>query len=195
MATVPDDSFIEKDIYAAYHTSKVLAYRATQDFLRTIKPHFTIINIMPSFVVGKHELLTTPDDIISPKTSNGVPLAPIFGEGLPFPIPGDTVHIDDVAKVHIAALEPQIDGNQAFILTAGGIEGIQWNDAKQIVRKRFPNAVEKGLLPCQGSTETKVMKVDGSKAQRVFGFKYKDFEEQIVSVIGQYLEAIERCNQ
>lgn len=149
---------------------------------------------MPSFVVGKHELLTTPEDIISPKTSNCVPLAPIFGEGLPFPIPGGTVHIDDVAKVHIAALGPQIDGNQDFILTAGGIEGIQWNDAKEIVRKRFPEAVEKGLLPCQGSTETRVMKVDGSKAERVFGFKYKDFEEQIVSVIGQYLEAVERCN-
>ncbi|KAL8850470.1 MAG: hypothetical protein Q9221_004612 [Calogaya cf. arnoldii] len=196
MATVPDDSFIGKDHYAAYHTSKVLAYRATQDFLRTTsKPHFTITNIMPSFVVGKHELLTTPDDIISPKTTNLVPMAPIFGDGMPFAFPGLTVHVDDVAKVHIAALDPNIDGNQDFVLTAGGTDGIQWNDAKEIVRRRFPDAVEKGLLPCQGSTETKMMKVDGSKAEKIFDFKYKDFEEQIVSIVGQYLEAVEKSNQ
>ncbi|KAI4225739.1 MAG: hypothetical protein L6R36_003702 [Xanthoria steineri] len=194
MATVPDDSFAEKDIYAAYHTAKVLAHRATQDFLRTRKPHFTITNIMPSFVVGKHELLKTPEDIISPRTTNSVALAPIFGEGLPFPFPGGTVHVDDVANVHIAALGPQTDGNEDFILTAGGIDGIQWNDAKEIVRRRFPAAVEKGLLPCRGSTATRAMKVDGGKAERVFGFKYKDFEEQIVSVMEQYLAAVERSN-
>ncbi|KAL8732651.1 MAG: hypothetical protein Q9166_002626 [cf. Caloplaca sp. 2 TL-2023] len=194
-APVPDNSYATKDIYAGYHTSKVKAYNTTQDFLRHQNPHFTIINIMLSFVVGKHELLTTPEDIIGPKTSNLVALAPIFGEGMPFPIPGTTVHIDDVAMVHVAALDPKIEGNQDFVLTAGGVEGIRWNDAKEIVRRRFPEAVEKGLLPLQGSTETRVMKVDGGKAERVFGFRYKDFEEQIVSVIGQYLDAVEERHQ
>ncbi|KAL8651535.1 MAG: hypothetical protein Q9226_004670 [Calogaya cf. arnoldii] len=150
---------------------------------------------MPSFVIGKHELLTTPDDIISPKTTNLVPLAPIFGDGMPFAFPGLTVHIDNVAKVHIAALDPKIDGNQDLVLTAGGIDGIQWNDAKEIVRRGFHDAVEKGLLPCQGSTETRMIKVDGSKAEKVFGFKYKDLKEQIVSVVGQYLEAVEKSNE
>ena len=150
---------------------------------------------MPSFVVGKHELLTTPDDIIGPKTSNSVPLAPIFAEGTPFPFPGCTVHIDDVASVHIAALDSKIEGNQDFILTAGGIDGIQFDDAKEIVRRRFPDAVEKGLLPLQGSSATKEAKIDGSKAERVFGLKYQSFEEQIVSIVGQYLEAVERTKQ
>ncbi|KAL8865710.1 MAG: hypothetical protein Q9198_009195 [Flavoplaca austrocitrina] len=195
VAPIPDDEFATQDIYAAYHTSKVLAYRATQEFLQTTKPHFTIINIMPSFVVGKHELLTTPEDIIGPKTSNVVPLAPIFAEGMPFPCPGTTVHIDDVANVHIAALDPKIEGNQDFILDAGGLEGIRWDDAKEIVKRRFPEAVEKGLLPLQGSSATRDSKVDGSKAERVFGLKYKDFEEQIVSIVGQYLEAVERTKQ
>ncbi|KAL8774813.1 MAG: hypothetical protein Q9209_000752 [Squamulea sp. 1 TL-2023] len=194
LAPVPEDSFATKDIYAAYHTSKVLAYRSTQTFLRETKPHFRTISLMPSFVVGKHELLTTPSSIISPATSNLVPLAPIFGPGMPFPIPGTTVHIDDVAIIHIAALDPKIDvnGNKGFILTAGGIEGIQWNDAKEIVRRRFPEAVERGLLPCEGSTETRAMRVDGGKAERVFGFEYKGFEEQIVSVVGWYLVAVRK---
>ncbi|KAL8922181.1 MAG: hypothetical protein Q9172_003683 [Xanthocarpia lactea] len=195
LAPVPDDSFATKDIYAAYHTSKVLAYKATQDFIRDTKPHFTIISIMPSFVIGKHELLTTPEDIISPKTSNWVPLGPIFDGGIPFPMPGTAVHIDDVANIHIAALDPKIDGNQDFVLNAGGIEGMQWNDAKEIVKRRFPEAVDKGLLPLNGSTETKLMKIDASKAERVFNFSYKDFEEQIVSVVGHYLGALERSNQ
>ncbi|KAL8668351.1 MAG: hypothetical protein Q9168_007022 [Polycauliona sp. 1 TL-2023] len=170
------------------------AYKASQEFLRTEKPHFTIINIMPTFVVGKHELFTTPEDISS-KTTNAIALAPIFGDGLPFPFPGCTVHIDDVAKIHVAALDPEIEGNQNFLVNAGGLAGIQWNDAKEIVRKRFPDAVDKGLLPLQGSTETRTMKVDGSKAERVFNFKYKDFEEQIVSVMEYYLEAVESSKQ
>ncbi|KAI4276541.1 MAG: hypothetical protein LQ337_002423 [Flavoplaca oasis] len=150
---------------------------------------------MPSFVVGKHELLTTPEDIIGPKTSNAVPLAPIFAEGMPFPLPGNTVHIEDVASIHIAALDPTIEGNQDFVLDAGGLEGIIWDDAKEIVKRRFPEAVEKGLLPLQGSSATRDSKVDGSKAERVFGLKYKDFEEQIVSIVAQYLEAVERTKQ
>ncbi|KAL8910224.1 MAG: hypothetical protein Q9171_004467 [Xanthocarpia ochracea] len=195
LAPVPDDSFATKDVYAAYHTSKVLAYKSTQDFIRDTKPLFPIINIMPSFVIGKHELLTTPEDIISPKTSNSVALGPIFDDGMPFPMPCAAVHIDDVANVHVAALDPKIDGNQDFALNAGGIEGMQWNDAKEIVKRRFPEAVDKGLLPLKGSTETKSMKIDASKAERVFNFRYKDFEEQIMSVVGHYLDAVERSNQ
>ncbi|KAL8776582.1 MAG: hypothetical protein Q9213_008218 [Squamulea squamosa] len=113
---------------------------------------------------------------------------------MPFPIPGTTVHVDDVAKIHIAALNPKIEvnGNEDFILNAGGVEGMQWNDAKEIVKRRFPEAVERGLLPCKGETETRAMRVDGGKAERVFGFEYKGFEEQIVSVVGWYLEAVGR---
>ncbi|KAL8992223.1 MAG: hypothetical protein Q9169_007267 [Polycauliona sp. 2 TL-2023] len=190
-----DDTSVDENIHAAYHTSKTRAYKATQDFLQAKKPHFTIINIMPSFAIGKHELLTTHEEITSRGTSNGITLAPIFGDGIPFPVPGVSVDIEDVAKVHVAALDPQIDGNQDFVVSAGGLAGIQWNDAKEIVKKRFPDAVDKGVFPLRGSTETRLMKVDGSKAERVFDFKYKDFEEQIVSVIGWYLEAVKSSKQ
>ncbi|KAL8815297.1 MAG: hypothetical protein Q9223_005551 [Gallowayella weberi] len=146
---------------------------------------------MPSFVIGRHELLTTPEEINNPNATNSFPLAAILGEGMPMPLPGNTVHVDDVAMVHVAALDPKIEGNQDFVVSAGGVEGIRWNDAKEIVRRRFPEAVGKGLLPLKGSTVTKVWKIDGGKAERVFGFKYRGFEEQVVSVVGQYLDAVE----
>ncbi|KAL8803410.1 MAG: hypothetical protein Q9182_003208 [Xanthomendoza sp. 2 TL-2023] len=174
-----------------YSTSKVLAYNATQDFLREQKPNFSVINIMPSIVLGRHELRTTPEEINGPNATNSFLLAAILGEGMPIPLPGNTVHVDDVAMVHIAALDPKVEGNQDFVLSGGEVQGIRWDDATEIVRRRFPEAVGKGLLPLKGSTETKVCKVDGRKAERVFGFRYMGFEEQVVSVVGQYLDAVE----
>lgn len=49
--------------------------------------------------------------------------------------------------------------------------------------------MEKGLLPLIGSMETKPIKADGSKVERVFGFKHEGFEEQIVSLVQLYLDA------
>ncbi|KAL9599689.1 MAG: hypothetical protein Q9219_003677 [cf. Caloplaca sp. 3 TL-2023] len=183
------------DQYAAYLAGKAHTLRAVHEFLKPENPHFTVINLIPSFVAGKNELAVTPEAISSPNSSNYMPLASILGSGAPMPLPGVTVHIDDVAMVHVAALDPNVEGNQDFVLTAGGIDGIQWDDAKEIARRRFPAAVGKGLLPLKGSTETKGIKLDGSKAEKVFGFKYKTFEEQIVSSVTHYLDAIEKRHQ
>ncbi|KAL8823146.1 MAG: hypothetical protein Q9170_008377, partial [Blastenia crenularia] len=180
------------DAYTAYHVSKVLAYRAVQDFVRNKSLQFTVINLFPSFAVGRHELATSPEMINAPGSSNIVPLAPILGDGMPFPVPGITVHVNDVATAHVAALDPKIEGNQDFVLTSGGIEGIKWDDAKEIVRRRFPEEVQKGSLPLKGSTEARRIKVDGSKAERVLGFRYKRFEEQIVDLVRHYLDALEK---
>ena len=49
-----------------------------------------------------------------------------------------------------------------------------------------------GKLPLSGSVQTKLLKVDAGKAERIFGFRYRSFEEQVVDVVGQYLELLEK---
>ena len=51
--------------FAAYLASKKLAYLRTRDFLNAENPHFGIINIMPSFVIGRKDLTTTPEAVAS----------------------------------------------------------------------------------------------------------------------------------
>ncbi|KAL8707439.1 MAG: hypothetical protein Q9220_007527 [cf. Caloplaca sp. 1 TL-2023] len=180
---------------SAYHFSKSLSCKATKDFIHKNNPKFTVIHIMPSFVLGKHELHTTPEAIAGPTCTNIVALACALGDGLPEPTPGHTVDVDDVAMVHVAALDTsKVPGNDDFLLNAGALEGIKWNDAKEIIERRFPEAVEKGLFPLKGNSETKVLKADATRAEKVFGFKYKEFEDQIVSLVKHYLEAIARAS-
>lgn len=67
-----------------------------------------------------------------------------------------------------------------------------WDNALEIAGKQFPEAVEKGILPLGGSTPAQKLKIDGSRAEKVFGFRYQDFEAQVVSLVGHYVDVVEK---
>lgn len=58
------------------------------------------------------------------------------------PSPGTMIHMNDVAKLHILALDPSVKGHQNFIAGSGGVAGQVWGDAIEIVNQQFPEAVE-----------------------------------------------------
>lgn len=176
-------------VHEAYHASKVRAFQAASSFLTSSPPHFPTVFLLPSFVLGPHPLATTPTHISSPACSTFVLLAPLIGPGIPFPIAGNTVHIDDVARIHIAVLkEEKARTNELIILDSGGVE---WDGAKEIVRRRFTGEVEQGLLPCEGAAETKKYKVNSGKGRELFG-NWKGWEEQVEDTVNQYLELVEQ---
>lgn len=180
----PDPHGPYPNSFAAYASSKVLAYNRTRDFIAKEKPNFTVVNIMPTFVIGKNELATTLQAAAS--GSNRMALAPILGSNLPLAPPAAACHIDDVAFVHIAALDPKIEGNQNFGLNYNGVKGVVWDDALDIVKKHFPKEVENGVFPLGASTPSVPSAFDASKTEEVFGFKHKNFEEMIISIAGHY---------
>jgi len=148
---------------------------------------------MPAFLIGKHELQTTPDIISTRSSSNGLLLSNLLGDTSPSPLPATFVHLDDAAMVHVLALNPAVQGNQDFVANSGGLDGgAVWDDALYIARKHFPEAVAKGILPLGGSTPAQILRVDGSRAEKVFGFKYRDFEAQVVSLVGHYVDVAEK---
>ena len=111
--------------FEAYAASKVIALNKTEEFVRTEKPSFDVINLMPSFVVGRNELVTDAKDIAV--GSNKTAIGPVLGIKAPFVKTPTSVHLDDVARAHVLALDPKVPGNQSFILNSEGLEGTRWD--------------------------------------------------------------------
>ena len=185
---VPNRSGPYPNYQMAYAASKVAALNATDHFVASKKPAFDVINILPTLVVGKNELTTTKEAAIGRPGSNALVIGPVFGEHNPAGQPGITVHVEDVAFVHIAALDPKIEGNQSFGANSHGTDGVQFDDALEIVKRRFPRGVKEGVFPLGGSQTANRVRFDASATEEVFGFRFKSFEEQIVSLAGWYAE-------
>ena len=187
---IPDPSGPYKEPFEAYAASKTKALNATKNFVKTEKPTFDVINVMPGFIVGKNELITDAKDILS--GTNAAAFAPILGNVSDYPYIGSVQHVDDVAKVHVLSLDPRIEGNQDFGLQAGGTDGSVWGDDIEIVKRRFPEAVKDGRLPATGSQPTKLLRYDTSRTEEVLGIKFQTYEDAVVSVTEHYLELLEK---
>ncbi|KAF4625254.1 hypothetical protein G7Y89_g12914 [Cudoniella acicularis] len=173
--------------FEAYSASKVRALDATKRFVKEKKPEWDIINIMPSFVVGDNEIITDPKKI-SDGTVSAAFAQVLGGDSGWGAVPSTSVHVADVARLHVEALDPKIEGGQNFLAVSEGERGTRWEDAIEIVNRNFPEAVKKGALPNNGTAATKRTRVDASRTEEVFGFKFQSYEEQVKSVTKQYLE-------
>ena len=153
------------------------------------KPHFSLVNIMPAFVAGKNELATTRKTVNA--GTNAFFLNPLLGVQNPDGLWALTCHVDDVAYAHVQALDQgKVPRSTNLAVVYRGLEGgIQWDAAIEIVKKHFPREVEEGIFPLGGAQGSKVLRFDASETEKVLGFKFKDFEEQIVSVAKAYVEA------
>jgi nucleoside-diphosphate-sugar epimerase len=172
--------------FEAYAAGKVRALAATKEFVKEKKPLFDIIHIMPGFTIGENELVTDPK-LIADATVRAA-FAQVLGEDSGWgAIPSTSVHVWDVANLHVKALDPKIEGGQSFLAVSEGTKGTVWSDAIDIVNRNFPEAVKKGILPNNGSTPTKRTKIDSSRTEKVFGIKLLSYEEQVKSVTKQYL--------
>lgn len=176
---------------AAYAASKTLALHAAKEFQASHRPSFTIVYIMPSFVMGPNELANDPQTVVS--GTNRMILGVVLGNKSTAPIFGLTVHVDDVAYMHVKALDPSIKGDQNFAANGDGINGMVWEDALEIVKRRFPDQVQAGILALGGTQPTLAVKYDASRAEEVLGFKFKGYEDQVVDLVQYYVEATERA--
>jgi nucleoside-diphosphate-sugar epimerase len=170
--------------FAAYMVSKKLAHKATQDFIRSRHPHFDVVNIMPSIVLGPNLLATRKEDLTD--SSNRTLFVPLLGKTADGG-PGMYAHVSDVAYVHIAALSGDIKGNHNFGVSTQIPNKHEWNDALGIVKEAFPQAVESGILLMGGSVKTFPGMYDCSATEEMLGIKFKEFPEMVRDTVGQYL--------
>lgn len=176
------------NFFEAYYASKVFARQATDDFVATNHPNFDVINIMPSFIIGKNELATL--ETIE-KGTNKFALSPLRGYINP-PVPGTTVYLNDVSKIHVQALDPKVLTQVSpfydhFLVSSGGVRGTTFNDSIEIYKKYFNGKVSEKLFPLTGNQQRKGFKLDSERTEKVFGVKLQGYETQVKSVVEHYI--------
>jgi nucleoside-diphosphate-sugar epimerase len=172
----------------AYAASKTLALEATNKFLAEKKPSFDVVNILPGFVLGRNDVAKTRSQLLESST-NKIALSALLGVKSPTPYFNASVSVEDVAKLHVDSLKPSIPGNRNYLAIS---PPMHWNDAKEIVQKFYPEAVEKGILANNGDTPTADMLFETTEEERVFDFKFRTFEDNVKDIVGQYLELAEK---
>jgi nucleoside-diphosphate-sugar epimerase len=165
----------------AYRSGKARALNAADEFMSTHNPHFTLINIMPGFVFGAHELATEKD--AGTHGSNKILMSILGKKGRTEGCVGTVVHVDDVARIHVQALDQElVVGNKSFLATSLTED---LDEAKEIVRRCYREEVERGVLECEGSKKTCGLRIDMG-ATEVFG-PYLSYERMVRSVVDEFL--------
>jgi nucleoside-diphosphate-sugar epimerase len=141
----------------AYCVGKAAALNASEAFIRDNATSFDLISIIPSWIFGKDELVTNTKDMRTGSTK-------VLINGLLTGNPGvasigNAVLCEDVARAHVRALDPNIEGNQSFLLNVEA----NWEDTIPIAKKYFPGAFKSGLFQDGGRQPTIPLKWDASK--------------------------------
>jgi nucleoside-diphosphate-sugar epimerase len=189
--SVPDMSGPYGDAFHAYASSKNQAFNASTRFIEENKPSWSVVNVMPAFVMGRSELAIAKGRKAVRSGTNAIGLNPVMGVKNPDGLWALTCHVDDVAYTHVQALnEAKVPKSTNLGVVYRGVEGgIIWDDSLEIVKKHFPKEVESGVFPLGGTQGSKKLRFDATETEKVLGFKFKNWEEQILSVAGAYAEA------
>ncbi|KAI9666211.1 MAG: hypothetical protein M1821_004146 [Bathelium mastoideum] len=185
--------------FVPYAISKIAALNAAEDWIQqhdgttSGRATFDLVHIHPSFVLGANELATTVRAVLGGTNAAAATLALGARGGADEPRLGASVHLEDVAEAHVRALQPEVAGNQSFVVSTPG--GIKWEDTLEVVERVFPEAVADGRLPNNGAQKTGELNADVAKTEEVLGIRFRGFEEQVKSVVGQLLEVADREGQ
>jgi len=174
-----------EDESQAYAASKVKALNESERWMRENEPSFDLVNIHPPFVLGRDDLVTNAEDAM--RGTNGVILRPALGKANPNPLPGCSAHLEDIARLHVEALQARIPAG-SYQAATNSAEGIRWEEVNEIVQQLFPEAVREVVLPNSGGSKTLACHLDVSKTEETFGWKFQGFGKQVESVIEHYLE-------
>lgn len=101
---------------------------------------------------------------------------------------GATVHVEDVALAHVRALDPKVEGNQDFMLSSS--ENVVYDDAIEIVKRSFPQAVKEGKLSLDGHYPQRKLNFDLTATEKILGIKGRGYEDQVKGIVSHYLELL-----
>ena len=171
-------------VFPAYAASKIAALNEAEAWIQREKPSFDVVHIHPGFVIGANELATSTQELGTGTAAAAIAHLVDPDGSRSGPKPGLAIDIRDVAEVHFAALDQgKVAGNRSY----GATQGVVWGDAFAVVERRFPEAVKAGVFR-DLEAPTIPAPWDASETERVFGMKFRSFEESVGSVAGQWVE-------
>ncbi|KAE8312734.1 hypothetical protein BDV41DRAFT_564886 [Aspergillus transmontanensis] len=182
LALVPPTALQQKEVFVKgprghglkYSASKICAHQATRDFLARQNPHFTIITLHPTFVLGESLIQETPEGI------DGINA--LFWNSLRSEkptMPNVWVDVRDVAEAHLRALKTEIPSGTEFLLSA---PAASWEEVRELVRRKFPFVGCKLEGPIEGGWT-----VDTRTAERVLGMNWRRQDEIVEAMLEQQL--------
>lgn len=185
---IPPNSF--NNPLEAYLASKIIAFRATTDFVTTHQPSYDVINILPGYFVGRDDLAVEAAALL--QGTSRLAFGQLLGHPEPHGLPSTSALISDVAKAHVLSLNRSIPGNQNFIVSSDGLRGTTWADAMEVVSSHYSkDVIEAAGFKVNGpGTPTNRILIDSTHSQRTLGMEFQPYREQILSVVNQYFELL-----
>jgi nucleoside-diphosphate-sugar epimerase len=180
---IPDEAGPFESEFQAYSAGKAAALNASEAWVSLHKPSFDLITITPGWIFGRDELVTKVKDLTQGST-NAVLTNLLLGNKEEIPYGGNVVWGEDVAEVHVLALDEKIKGNQNFTASFD----FEWEEAIDILKQSFPKEVAAGKLSIEGKQPTMAIKTPGRETEKVFGIKFAPFDKIVKEVATQYLE-------
>jgi nucleoside-diphosphate-sugar epimerase len=174
-------------VFHAYNAGKIAASVAAKAFMAEEPRTFDVVQILPSFILGKNELATRTSDYLT--DSNAPMMAMLIGNQSDQPVVGATVHIDDVAYMHVKSLDLTVPAG-AYIANSDGYAGSVWQNGVRTAVETFPEAVAQGILKTTGVQPTRRYRVDNSLSEKLLEFRFQNLDSQVKSLVGHYLELL-----
>lgn len=168
----------------AYAATKSIAQETAETFLKIQPRTFDLVVLMPSFVLGADPLVKNLGGLMV--GSNGILMNHLPGQRMA-PMIKTSIHIDDVAKLHVQALDLLIPAGR-YLVSSGGLEGTNWVGAFAIMEKRFPGKVGKDFVKGGDQVSFVDMSMDTEKVEKAFRIQFRNFEKQMKDVAGNYLD-------
>jgi nucleoside-diphosphate-sugar epimerase len=163
-----------------YQASKILAHRASSEFIKTQNPHFTLITLHPTFVLGPSLVQKSAEDL------TGVVMMLMYSLPSNKPLfPSTIVDVRDVAAATLATINAHVGRNGDEFIISGA--ETTWDDVVSYVKSAYPQ-VETNLQP----PFEKPFAVSASKAERILGVKWRSMKEMVGSVLDQQLALREK---
>jgi nucleoside-diphosphate-sugar epimerase len=187
--TAPSDEAAERmtDVFEAYTTSKVIAYQAAIDFAKDRKPGFDLVHVLPGYIQGANELNEKASDLHN--GSNSATMGTALGTIIDGPKLTAQVLLEDVARAHVLALDPEIAPHLTNILTVGnGGKGIPWDEMATLIQRYYAQEVKLGILSPTKGQQDWMTNFDVRSSEQALGYRFAGGAEMVKSVVDQYLQ-------
>lgn len=168
----------KEDMFGAYFAAKTISEKAIWSFIDTHKPHFDVVALLPSIVIGK-VLIREPD---APPVGTNILIwlwavlgGPVkLGNGVSY-----FIDIKDAAMAHVKALDLLVEGNQRIIISGAKAD---LNSLQAMVEKKLPHEWKFGTYIGNDEVE-----VSNAKSKKVLDMTYVPLETLVVDTIAQYM--------